>query len=92
MGDTTQTEQAEPADPSPSTEVEITVAGHTIAVKAAEPLAVVAEQALALFHLTARYARRAPIGFDVGGGQFDLAAPYTEPGLEPDVDEGRGRR
>lgn len=62
----------EPAEPTPITEVEITVAGHTISVKAPAPMADVAEQALRLYRQTALSARNIPFGFDATGGQVEL--------------------
>lgn len=84
MADTTDTEQAEPAPPSPQNEVEITVAGHTVIVKSCDPLADVIGYAHGLFDATAGYAKRLPIGFDTTGAHIELAAPPERTaGLEP---------
>lgn len=69
---------------APLTEVEITVAGHTIVVKAPAPLDEVAAQALGLYEQTKGSARRIPMGFDVGGGQVERAAQTDYTGLTED--------
>lgn len=53
--------------------VDITVAGHTVIVEAAEPLDVVAAKALDLFRQTADDARRAPAGFAAGHAHVEHA-------------------
>lgn len=53
-------------------EIEISVAGHTVIVKAARSMEDVAAQAVQLFERTQRSAMRIPIGFAVTGGQFEL--------------------
>jgi hypothetical protein len=56
----------------PMTEVEITVGGHTIIVKAAEPMADVAAQALGLYEQTQLSAEKIKFGFDVTSSQIEL--------------------
>ncbi len=62
----------EPVEPPPIAEVEITVGGHTIIVKAAEPLADVAAQALGLFEQTQLPAQKMKFGFDANSSQIEL--------------------
>ena len=66
-------EEPIPAEPTPPTEIEITVAGHTVTVKATAPMGEVAAQALDLFERTRGAARRIPIGFDTNASQVELA-------------------
>jgi hypothetical protein len=61
-----------PAEPPPVAEVEITVGGHTVIVKAAEPLAKVAAQALGLFEQTQLPAATMKFGFDANSSQIEL--------------------
>ncbi|MEU4777479.1 hypothetical protein [Micromonospora sp. NPDC023633] len=61
-------------DPPAPVKVDITVAGHTVTVEAAEPLDVVAAKALDLFRQTAEYARRAPVGFAAAPAHVELSA------------------
>lgn len=85
--------EPQPAE-TPLTEIEITVAGHTVSVKAAAPMNEVGELAYDLFRATEDTARRMPIGFDVVGGQIERAEPYFPPGRPsewPDEDRGGGR-
>lgn len=77
-------EEAEPAPPPPgSSRVEITVAGHTVAVESPDPLADVVGYALSLYEQTAGAAARSPVGFDTAGGNFERATLYAE-GWEDD--------
>lgn len=62
----------EAPDTPPVTEVEITVGGHSIIVKAAEPLAEVAAQALGLYEQTRLSAEKIPFGFGATGGQVEM--------------------
>jgi hypothetical protein len=62
----------ESPDPTPITEVEITVGGHAICVKAPAPMAEVADQALRLYRQTALPARDIPFGFDATSSQVEL--------------------
>lgn len=75
--------EPEPTDP---VEVEISVAGHTVIVKASRSLEDVAGQALQLFERTQKSARHIPIGFAVTGGQFELTeqADYSHTTLYPE--------
>ncbi|MEV5765320.1 hypothetical protein AB0L34_12215 [Micromonospora sp. NPDC052213] len=59
--------------PSPA-KVDITVAGHTVIVEAAEPLDVVATKALDLFRQTSEDARRSPVGFGAPPAHVELSA------------------
>lgn len=79
-------EKSASSESSP-TEVEITVAGHTIAIKATAPMDEVAAQALGLFQQTQEYAKRAPIGFDTPGG-----LPPLTPSDVPQESEGSDER
>lgn len=65
-------EPEEPSEPPPVAEVEITVGGHTIIVKAAEPLAEVAAQAFGLFQQTQLPAEKLKFGFDANSSQIEL--------------------
>lgn len=60
------------SESTPITEVEITVGGHTICVKAAAPMADVAAQALGLYQQTQLEARKIKFGFDVTASQVEL--------------------
>lgn len=82
--DSEDIEEADTAPPPPGTnKVEITVAGHTVVIESADPLADVVGYAMTIFEETAGTATRIPVGFDAGGGQFERAEPYVEPsGME----------
>lgn len=77
----------ESPDPTPVTEIEITVGGHTISVKAAAPMAEVAAQALGLYQQTRLEARQIPFGFDVNASQVELR---EQPDLGYRMDETDG--
>jgi hypothetical protein len=62
----------EAPEPSPLTEVEITVGGHTIIVKAPESLADVAAQALGLYEQTKLDGEKIKFGFDANASQVEL--------------------
>lgn len=80
MGINPDADATEAPPPPGINKVEITVAGHTVVVESSDSLEDVAGYALGLFDVTAEAARRIPIGFDVTGGQADLAGPHAEPG------------
>ncbi|SCL16391.1 hypothetical protein GA0074692_6878 [Micromonospora pallida] len=61
-------------DPPAPVKVDVTVAGHTVIVEAAEPLDVVAAKALDLFRETAGYARSSPVGFAAPPAHVELSA------------------
>jgi hypothetical protein len=67
-----------PNEPREPAEVEVSVAGHCVRVRAAAPMGKVAETALDLFRRTSGDARRIPVGFDTVGGQIELADPPAE--------------
>jgi hypothetical protein len=77
-------EEADSAPPPPGTnKVEITVAGHTVAIESADPLADVVGYAMGLFEQTGQAAKNIPFGFGAAGGQFERTEPYAEPsGME----------
>lgn len=77
----------ESPEPTPITEVEITVGGHTICVKAAAPMADVAAQALGLYQQTQLAARQIKFGFDVNASQVELR---QQPNLGYGMDEADG--
>lgn len=62
------------SEPAAPVKVDLTVAGHTVIVEAAEPLDVVAAKALDLFRETAGYARRSPVGFTAQPAHVELSA------------------
>lgn len=62
--------------------VEITIAGHSVAVEADEPAADLAALAQALLERTAVYAARTPVGFSTVSAQVERAEPYTVDGLD----------
>lgn len=73
--------------PPEQVEVEISVAAHTIIVKAAGSLADVAAQALGLYEQTRLDAKRIPIGFDNAGGQVERAEAPDYSGLREEWGE-----
>lgn len=75
----------------PLSEVEITVAGHTITVKAHAPMSDVAEQALTLYRKTRLAAKRIPFGFDSAASQVE-AVPTPNYGGNLDGWEGDDAR
>lgn len=79
MGDNLETE-ADPASPPPGTnKVEITVGGHCVSVESAtNSLDDVVGYALGIYDQTAAATKYVPMGFDVTGGSFERADPYTE--------------
>jgi hypothetical protein len=79
-----------PPPPGP-TKVEITVGGHTIIIESAEPLADVVGYAYELHQRTSDAAKKIPMGFDVGGGQFERAEPYVEPSSMQSWEDERAR-
>jgi hypothetical protein len=86
-------EEADSAPPPPGTnKVEITVAGHTVAIESADPLADVVGYAMGLFEQTSEPAERIPFGFDNAGGQFERAEPYVEPSGMESWEDGNARR
>ena len=85
-------EATEPAAPEhPMAEVEITVAGHTVTVKAHAPMPDVAEQALALYRKTKLAAKKIPFGFDSTASQVETV-PASEYGGNLDSWEGDDAR
>ncbi|MET0701654.1 MAG: hypothetical protein ABWY93_18545 [Mycobacterium sp.] len=58
-----------------TTKIELTVAGHTVAVEGAETANELATLALSLFRETAGYAQRSTIGFAAGAAETSLAPP-----------------
>lgn len=76
------------APPTPEiTEVEITVAGHTIIVKSAAALDEVAAKALGLYEQTKIDGKRIPVGFDNTAAQVERADPPSYTGLSEGEDE-----
>ena len=75
----------------PMAEVEITVAGHTVTVKAHAPMPDVAEQALALYRKTKLAAKKIPFGFDSTASQVETV-PASEYGGNLDSWEGDDAR
>lgn len=88
MGDNSDSADAEASPPPGTNRVEITVAGHTVVIESADPLADVVGYAMSVFDETAGPAQHEPMGFGVTGGQFERAEPYAEPGLEGGEDDG----
>jgi hypothetical protein len=78
MGDNLDSEVPAAPPPPGANKVEIAVGGHSITVESAEPLAEVVGYALGIYDQTKDAARKIPFGFDVTGGQFELAEPYVE--------------
>jgi len=89
MGSTAEDEQ--PESP-PLTEVEITVGGHTIVVKAAAPMEDVASQALGLYESTKLPAETIRFGFQATSSQIELAPQpdLTHRMVEPDGPDEEG--
>lgn len=92
MGDEPDAEAAEAPPPPGTNKVEIHVGGHIVVVESADPLADVVGYALGVHEQTSASARRIPLGFDAGTGQYERADPYTEPtGWEYGEDERAGQ-
>lgn len=70
---------------APPAKVEITVAGHTVAVEGPESTAELAALALYLYRTTALAARDIPLGFTAGAA--DLRDVRTEAAADHDDDE-----
>jgi hypothetical protein len=85
-------EEAETAPPPPGTNrVEITMAAHTV-IESADPLADVVGYAMGILEQTREYAKRIPLGFDVGVAQVERAAPYREPSTLEGWEDDHGRK
>ncbi len=80
-------EPESPPPPPGANKVEITVAGHTVVVESADPLADVVGYATSIFESTRWAAERIPVGFDVTGGQFERAEPYRDPSSSSPYEE-----
>lgn len=89
MGDNPEiTEEADLAPPPPGlNKIEITVAGHSVVIESADPLADVIGYALGVYEQTRLEARRIPLGFDVGVAQVERAPAYVDPRQESWEDE-----
>jgi len=84
--------QDEAPEPIPEvTEVVIEIGGHCITVKSPRPMEDVAAQAFGLYEQTREDAKRIPIGFDVGGGQFERAEERDFSTLDAGEEEDRAR-
>lgn len=79
MGDNPEiTEEGDLAPPPPGlNKVEITVAGHTVIVESADPLADVIGYALGAYEQTRLEAKAIPFGFDIGIAQVERAPDWS---------------
>jgi hypothetical protein len=70
--------------PPPTSKVEITVAGHTVAVEGPEQTEHLAALALRLYRETADDARLMPMGFSAQPADLQIAPSWEPPRLDED--------